>query len=67
MENSYVYRTAEADDWSNSNSLLSEAFNEDTSDEWSAMERGVFEPDRTVLVETAMARSSASRPRSPVI
>lgn len=53
MEISYVYRTAEADDWSNINSLLSETFNEDTSDEWSAMERGVFEPDRTVLAETA--------------
>jgi len=48
----YTYRSATADEWDQISTILSEAFNEDMSDEWSAMERGVFEPERTVLAET---------------
>jgi predicted acetyltransferase len=48
----YEYRTAEADDWHNIMLLQSEGFNEEISDEWSAMSRLVFEPERTFLATT---------------
>jgi predicted acetyltransferase len=52
VANAYSYRTAREDDWSDIVLLLSEAFIEDSTDEWAEIEHGVFEPDRTVLAET---------------
>lgn len=48
----YEYRAAEADDWDAILVLLSEAFNEEIGDEWSATNRLVFEPGRSLLATT---------------
>ena len=40
--------------------LAAEAFNEDIADEWSELERNVYEPERTLVVETQ--RSDGGRP-----
>lgn len=53
MEFSYTYRAAKADDWPDISLLLSEAFSEFSSDESNALEGSVFEPERTVLAESA--------------
>jgi hypothetical protein len=52
MDLSYEYRAAEPDDWDNIVPLLSEAFNEEIGDEWSATYRLVFEPERALLATT---------------
>jgi len=42
-------RTAVADDWDDMYRTMSTAFNEDADEEWSAVERTVFEPERALV------------------
>ena len=49
VDSPYEYRTARADDWDDVVVLLSEAFNADIGEEWSANNRLVFEPGRALL------------------